>query len=304
MSRLSSKAGATAVGLLADRALCEPPSSWHPVARFGSLMQGVEQRWWSDDRWAGARYAAVGSAVGLIAGRLVGSTALVVAVATAGRELRRVAAEIGEALDDGDLATARERLPALVGRDPSELDEFGVAAAVIESLAENTVDAVVATAVWGAIGGAPWAAAHRAINTMDAMVGHRSDRYRHFGTVAARLDDVANWLPARAFAVAVIAARPARARSIVDVIRTDAGRHPSPNAGVAEAAVAGAMGIELGGPLRYGGRAEDRPTLGSGPRPCRHDVTGAIVLVDRVERILVVVLVVTALIGAAGRRTP
>ena len=302
MSRFASRAAQTAAGLLADRVLREPPSSWHPVARFGSLMQAIEDRCWSDRRSSGALYATAGALVGLVSGRVVGSTAVVVATATAGRELRRVAGEVGAALDDGDVHRARERLRALVGRDPSELDEAGIAAAAVESLAENTVDAVVSTAVWGAAGGAPWAAAHRAINTMDAMVGHRSERYRRFGTAAARLDDVANWIPARLFALTVLVARPNRARSIIDAVRNDASRHPSPNAGVAEAAVAGALDVELGGPLRYGTQDEVRPTLGTGRRPDRHDVVEAIVLVDQVERILVVALLVAAVAGAVRPR--
>ena len=301
MTRLRSRPAQTAIGLLADRLLREPPSSWHPVARFGALMQSVEARCWSD-RWSsGALYATFGSLVGYASGRVVGSTALVVEVATAGRELRRIASGVGTALDADDLDAARAQLPALVGRDPAALDEAGIAAAVVESLAENTVDAVVSTAVWGAIGGAPLAAAHRAINTMDAMVGHRSERYRHFGTASARLDDLANWIPARVFALGVIAARPGQARAILATIRSDAGQHPSPNAGVAEAAVAGALDVELGGPLRYGSREEVRPRLGHGRRPDRRDVGDAIALVDRVEQIVVVALVVTALVGPIGR---
>lgn len=301
MSGLPGRAAATAIGLLADRVLDEPPSTWHPVAGFGRLMTALERRWWSDDVRGGAIYATAGSALGLVTGRIVGSTALVVEVATAGRELRRAAADVDAALAAGDLDEARERLPALVGRDPSELDESGIAAAVIESLAENTVDAVVSTALWGVLGGAPWAAAHRAINTMDAMVGHRSDRYRHFGTVAARLDDAANWIPARLFVVAVVVARPTRARAVIATVRADAGRHPSPNAGVAEAAVAASLGVQLGGPLRYGERAEARPTLGDGPRPDRLHVPQAIELVDHVERLLVVALLATAVLGRSRR---
>ncbi|MEO1061087.1 MAG: adenosylcobinamide-phosphate synthase CbiB [Actinomycetota bacterium] len=302
MSGLTSRAAGTALGLAAARFLGEPPSGWHPVARYGSLMTALEGRLWRDDRRAGAAYAAVGVTVGMVAGRLIGSTATVVEVAAAGRELRRVATDVGARLDAGDLDEARRRLPALVGRDPSGLDESGIAAAVIESVAENSVDAVVGTIVWGVVAGAPGAAAHRAINTMDAMVGHRSERYRRFGTAAARLDDAANWVPARLFAVALVAARPERARAIADAVRSDAGRHPSPNAGVAEAAMAGALGVRLGGPLRYGDREEVRPALGTGPRPSADDVAEAIELVDRVEQLLLAALVAVAAVGALSQR--
>ncbi len=165
----------------------------------------------------------------------------------------------------------------------------------MESLAENIVDAVVAPALWAAVAGAPGAAAYRAVNTMDAMVGHRSERYRRFGTAAARLDDAANWLPARATAAAVAAVRPHRARAVWTAVRHDAPAHPSPNAGVAEAAVAAALGVEVGGPLRYGDRVEDRPRLGRGRRPEPADVPAALRLVDDVERLLASSLAATAL---------
>jgi adenosylcobinamide-phosphate synthase len=207
--------------------------------------------------------------------------------------LRATASDISRMLAAGDLTGARQALPALVGRDASALDESGIAAAVIESLAENTVDAVVAPALWGAAFGAKGAAAHRAINTMDAMVGHRSTRYRRFGTAAARLDDAAAYVPARATAALVCLCRPRQARSVVRTVRRDASAHPSPNAGVAEAAFAAALGVELGGPLRYGTRREDRPRLGAGPRPRVADIERAIALADRVE-----IVVVASLAGA------
>ena len=167
----------------------------------------------------------------------------------------------------GELAGSGEELPSLVGRDPSELDASGIAAAVIESLAENSVDAVIAPAFWAAVAGAPGAAAYRAVNTMDAMVGRRDDRYGNFGWAAARLDDVANYVPARIFAGLVVVLCPHRAGEIIAAVRRDAPAHPSPNAGVAEAALAAALGRRLGGPLRYGDTEENRPLLGDGPRP-------------------------------------
>lgn len=189
----------------------------------------------------------------------------------------------------------------LVGRDPSGLTESEVAAAVIESLAENSVDAVVAPVVWGLVAGAPGVLAYRAVNTMDAMVGHRSERFAQFGWAAAQTDDAMNWVPARGFAVLVAVARPATAVRVVRSVRRDAAAHPSPNAGVAETAVAAALGRQLGGTLRYGERVEHRPLLGDGPRPEAADIARARVLVDDTERIMVAVLVLLAL---TGRRTP
>jgi adenosylcobinamide-phosphate synthase len=299
---LARRAGAAAVGLLADRALGEPPPAVHPVAAFGAAMGVLERCLWRDDPAAGARYAAAGFALGWTAGRTVRSTATITAIVVAGRELRRTAARIGALAAAGDLDGARRALPALVGRDPTGFDASQIAAAVVESLGENTVDAVVAPALWAVAAGAPGAAAYRAVNTMDAMVGHRSERYRRFGTAAARLDDAANWIPARATAAAVAAVRPHRARAVWTAVRRDAPAHPSPNAGVAEAAVAGALGVELGGPLRYGDREEDRPRLGRGPRPQPADVAAAVRLVDDVERLLVVALAAGALRGARRHR--
>ena len=295
------RAAAAGLGLLLDRLLGEPPR-FHPVAGFGTAMGAVERRLWRDDRRAGIAYTAAGLALGAGAGTAVRSTTAAVALGSAGRELRRTAAAIGERCAADDLDGARAALPTLVGRDPSELDHQGVAAAVIESLAENSVDAVVAPALWGAAAGAAGAAGYRAVNTMDAMVGHRSERYERFGWSAARLDDAANLVPARVFALLVVAVRPARARSIAAAIRTQAGAHPSPNAGIAEAAVAAALGAELGGTLRYGDRVEERPRLGSGPRPQPADIGRAIALVDQVELLLTALLVAPAAIGAARRR--
>lgn len=296
MSRLGQTCLGAATGLLIDRMVGEPPADAHPVAEFGKVMGRVEQALWADRRRAGVAYAAVGVAIGAAGGRLMKSTATAVAVAAAGRELRRVAMRIGEAVASGDLPAVRAELPTLVGRDPAELDESGIAAAVIESVAENSVDAVVAPAFWGAVAGAPGAAVYRAINTMDAMVGRRNERYRNFGWAAARLDDAANYIPARVFAALVAVLNQERARQIVEAVRQDAPSHPSPNAGVAEAAMAGALNRKLGGPLSYEGVAEERPFLGYGSRPESEDIEAAVRQADRVEIAAVGLLVLVWLI--------
>lgn len=283
MSRLGQRALGVAAGLLLQKVLPEPPDRWHPVGWFGTAMQRVEDAGYADDRPAGVRHALVGVALGVAAGRVTRSTAVAVGVCAAGRELRRAALLVEAPLSSGDLAAARSALPALVGRDPSRLDASGIAAAVVESLAENCVDAVVAPAVWGVLAGAPGVLAHRAVNTMDAMVGHRTSRYESYGWAAARLDDGANWLPARLFALLVMVVEPRRARVVRAVVRRDAHLHPSPNAGVAEAAAAAALGRELGGPLQYGERHEDRPRLGDGPRPGAADIATARELTSRAE---------------------
>lgn len=273
------------------------------MAWFGIAMQGIERRLWCDARTPGVVHAAAGVVLGAASGALLGSVPAVVALTVAGRELRRVAAGIEQHVVAGDLQAARAALPALVGRDPRALDASGISAAVIESLAENTVDAVVAPAFWGLVAGAPGAAAYRAVNTMDAMVGHRGERYGRYGWAAARLDDLANLVPARLYAVLVALTRPGRAGDVARLVRRDAAAHPSPNAGVAETAMAAVLGRELGGPLRYGIRAEDRPRLGEGPRPDPGDIDRAVQAGDRAELTLGTVLVlVWALDRAVSRR--
>jgi adenosylcobinamide-phosphate synthase len=169
-------------------------------------------------------------------------------------------------------------------------------------LADNTVDAVVAPALWGAFLGAPGAFGYRAVNTMDAMVGHRSPRYARFGTGAARLDDAANLLPARLAAALVAAVRPHRAAAVGRIVRRDAPAHPSPNAGVAEAAFAAALALELGGTVRYGERVEHRPCLGEGPRPCPSDIGRAVRLADQLDAAVVALLALPTIVRFRRRR--
>ncbi len=174
---------------------------------------------------------------------------------------------------------ARELLPSLCGRDPTGLDATQITAAVIESVAENTSDAIVAPLVWGAIAGIPGLAGYRAVNTLDAMVGHRSPRYERFGWASARLDDVANAAPARLTALLTAACAPAVSGSPGEAWRAalrDGPLHPSPNAGWCEAAFAGTLGVRLGGPVSYCGRTENRPVLGTGRPPEPRDIGRAI----------------------------
>ncbi|MBO1335214.1 cobalamin biosynthesis protein [Streptomyces sp. VRA16 Mangrove soil] len=268
-----------AAGLLADLLLGDPRRG-HPVAGFGRAAGAVERVLWRDHRGWGALHTAVcaGGAAG--AGALASyavrrspaaSVALTAAATWAvvgGTSLGREARAIGSALEAGDVELARELLPRLCGRDPEGLDADGIARGVVESVAENTSDAVVGALVWGAVGGVPGLLAFRAVNTLDAMVGHKSERYRRFGWASARLDDVAGWPGARLTgALAVLGG--GRPRDAVRAWRADAGRHPSPNAGVVEASFAGALGVRLGGTLSYAGRVEHRPVLNEEGRAVR-----------------------------------
>ena len=294
---------AVAAGWGLDRWLGEPPTAVHPVAVFGSAMTAVEQRIYVDDRGRGVVYAAIGVAagacVGLVArksGGRAASTAVVSWLAMAGTMLETESQRVADALDDGDIAEARRRVAMLVGRQTDELDESDVARAAIESLAENTTDAVIATMFLATVGGATGAAVHRCVNTMDAMVGHRSERFERFGWAAARLDDCMNWFPARLTALAVMVARPRRAGDVVQTIRRDAPQHPSPNGGVVEAAFAAALDLQLGGSNDYDGDVDDRGLLGDGARPTGADIERAVVLARHVA---VVTLAMTTAVHVA-----
>jgi adenosylcobinamide-phosphate synthase len=281
---------AVALGLLGDLIVGEPPVTPHPVAAFGQVMKWVESHLYGDTRLRGLLHTCIGVGVGVTAGRLLCSTASATYLAAAPRGLAEAARDVHVALSRDDLEGARQQLPALVGRDPSGLDSDEIARAVVESVAENTVDAIVAPACWALVGGSAGALAYRAINTMDASVGHRSERYVRYGWASARLDDVANYVPARLTALLVAMVRPGAARSIWRAVRNDAPSHPSPNAGVAEAAFAAALGLRLGGVNTYGGELERRPDLGAGRIAHPDDIAAAIALSTEVTLLLIALL--------------
>ncbi|MDN3021168.1 cobalamin biosynthesis protein [Streptomyces sp. S.PB5] len=282
-----------AAGVLGDLLLGDPRRG-HPVAAFGRAAGAVERVLWRDHRGWGALHTVVCAggavAVGASAQRFVRSSPVASVVLTGaatwavvgGTSLAREARVIGRALEAGDVEAARERLPHLCGRDPQALDADGIARAVVESVAENTSDAVVGALVWGALGGVPGLLGFRAVNTLDAMVGHKSERYRRYGWASARLDDVAGWPGARLTAVLATAAG-GDPRGAVRAWRDDAGRHPSPNAGPVEASFSGALGVRLGGTLSYAGRVEHRPVLNSrGRAVASYDIERAVRLSRRV----------------------
>ncbi|MEV5492760.1 cobalamin biosynthesis protein [Streptomyces bobili] len=297
-----------AAGLLGDLLLGDPRRG-HPVAVFGRAAGAVERVLWRDHRGWGALHALVcaGGAVALgsVASRAVrtspaASVALTGAATWAvvgGTSLVREARGIGRALEAGDVEAARVRLPHLCGRDPQALDAAGIARAVVESVAENTSDAVVGALVWGAMGGVPGLLGFRAVNTLDAMVGHRSPRYRRYGWASARLDDLAGWPGARLTAVLAALAGP-DPRGAVHTWRADAAKHPSPNAGPVEASFAGALGVRLGGTLSYGGRVEQRPVLNTEGRDVTtRDVERAVRLSRRVGLLALGVSVAARLVA-------
>jgi adenosylcobinamide-phosphate synthase len=269
-----------ALALLAGMALDEllgDPARLHPVAGFGRAALAVERRLYRPTRAAGVLFAAVGVAAPTLLAAWASRrlpraplTAAALLTALGGRTLRRTARRMADLVEAGDLDGARALAPHLVSRRPDDLDGPALARAALESLAENTADAVAGPLVWTALAGAPGAVAYRAANTLDAMVGYRSERYAAFGWGAARLDDAMNWPVARLTAAATVLAAPLAGgdpRGALAAWRRDGHRHPSPNAGRVEAAFAGALRVRLGGPSTYGERVERRPQLGDGAAP-------------------------------------
>jgi adenosylcobinamide-phosphate synthase len=190
------------------------------------------------------------------------------------RSLAGAAMGVWRVLVRGGLPEARRAVAMIVGRETAELDEGGVARAAVETVAENLVDGIIAPLFWAAVGGAPLALAYKMTNTLDSMVGYRNERYRAFGKAAAKIDDLANWLPAR-LSVPLIALAASllnrRGGPAWRQARQDGRQHSSPNAGWPEAAFAGALGVWLGGPNRYHGRWVPKPTIGRGQRAVTAD---------------------------------
>lgn len=306
MRSCSQLAAALALGTALD-AIVPDPRRGHPVALFGSAAAALEQEIHADSRARGTTFAAICVGGAVLLGRLIdrwsGRARIVAVVAgtwavLGARSLRTEARVVHDHLAAGDLAAAREQVTHLVGRDPSVLDADGVARAALESVAENTCDAIVAPLFWGAVAGLPGLLGHRAVNTLDAMIGYRSPRYANFGWASARLDDVANVVPARLAAALVALVAPAVGgdqRAAWRIARRDGRNHPSPNSGYTEAAFAGALGLRLGGPSVHDGQVEHRPVIGEGRAPGPDDLREA-------TRLCAAVTVAAAALAALGAR--
>lgn len=277
-----------AAALLIDRWVGDPDRLWqrlpHPVVVFGRAIGFADKRFNraddSDSRRRRNGEGAIGLliltsvVIGLLANRLVAATApvgmvlelVLVAVLLAQKSLADHVGAVLTGLREGGLSGGRKSVAMIVGRDPQTLDEAGVVRASIESLAENASDGIVAPAFWYAVFGLPGLIAYKMINTADSMIGHRTDRHRAFGRAAARIDDLANWLPARLTGALICAAAgllngAATARRAWNVMMCDAGLHRSPNAGWPEAAMAGALDLSLGGPRIYADDVADEPFM-------------------------------------------
>ena len=308
-------AGAMAVALAIDAVLGWPERLFrllgHPVTWLGRLID------WTDAACNRSSHPpAFRRAAGLIATLVVIALPTILAIAVqaelttswsriviagilawplvALRSLHDHLTAVERPLQSGDIEGARSAVSRIVGRDPANLDEAGIARASIESLAENTSDGVIAPMLWGAIFGLPGIVGYKTINTLDSMIGHRTPRHEAFGWAAARIDDLVNFIPARltGFLFAVLSVRPADALACM---MRDAQCHRSINAGWPEAAMAGALGVRLSGPRVYHGTLADEPWLNEGGRdPRAADIAKGLDLYRRAMWLLAAVLVILA----------
>jgi adenosylcobinamide-phosphate synthase len=284
-----------AAALIMDAFLGEPPEKVHPTVWMGRAISTFEPpalglQKGNRRRAAGVLLAATLPAAAFLACRALLRAAphglrptleaALLSTALSMKSLGEAARGVQPPLAGGQLDEARSRVGRFVGRDTSELSEAGVCRAAVESVAENTSDGVVAPMLYGLLFGAPGALAYRAINTVDSMVGYTSPRYRHLGWAGARLDDLANLAPARLTVLAVAATSLSPAR-VLQTARLYGPRSSSPNAGHAEAAFAGALGLRLGGTNTYGGVERRGPILGYGRQPGVDDIGRAVALMRR-----------------------
>lgn len=310
-------AGAMAVAMAMDAVLGWPDGVFarigHPVTWLGRVIGVLDARW-NRARDAAWKRRAAGVAAALIVIALSSGVALAVQALmpqgwsrlvllgilawpfVALRSLYDHVEAVARPLQTGDPAAARSAVSMIVGRDPAQLDEAGIARAAIESLAENTSDGIVAPVFWGLLFGLPGIVGYKAVNTLDSMIGHRTERHECFGWAAARIDDVANIIPARlnGLLFALLSAHPADALSCM---ARDARRHRSINAGWPETAMAGGLGIRLCGPRFYHGERADEPWLNGDARdPAAGDIVRGLKLYSRAMMCLAGLLVVLAFV--------
>ncbi|OAF10598.1 cobalamin biosynthesis protein [Bradyrhizobium centrolobii] len=308
-------AGAMAVAMAVDALVGWP--SWlfarigHPVTWIGRLITAVDTAWNRPSDPPALRCAAgvagalvviaLSAALGWLLQSMLSSGWIQIVLVgvfawplVALRSLGDHVAAVADPLQVGDVAGARAAVSRIVGRDPAALDEAGIARAAIESLAENASDGIVAPVFWGALFGLPGIFGYKAINTLDSMIGHRTERHEAFGWAAARIDDAANFIPARLTGFLFVLLTPRRSAALACMTR-DARRHRSPNAGWPEAAMAGALGVRLSGPRIYHGSSTNEPWLNEGARdPRAADLNQGLTIYRRAMLLLAGVLAILA----------
>mgnify|MGYP001405477471 CR=1 FL=1 len=280
---------AMSLAVLIDFVIGDPPSLPHPVRWIGTGISRLERLF---NRGASRKakgivmLLSVLTAVFLITALIIWCSyqihlifgivieGLIISSAIAQRNLKEHSLAVYEPLKSGNLAEARLKLSYIVGRDTNDLDEGEIVRGAVETVAENTSDGVTAPLFWGLIGGAPLAMVYRAINTCDSMVGYKNERFQEFGWASAKMDDLVNWIPSRMTgALMLIGSKPGHGntREAWQILLRDAKRHPSPNSGWGEAAVAALLGIQLGGVNYYKGIISIRAKMGEPKVPLKKE---------------------------------
>lgn len=276
---------AITIAYIIDLLIGDPPDWPHPVRWIGTMITFFEKRW---NKGKSKLWKGVGMLLFILLlvyfisftlvlggywlhpfiGILVES--IIISTTIAQKSLKGASLEVYQPLIDGDLAEARKKLSYIVGRDTASLNEGEIARGAIETVAENTSDGVTAPMFWALVGGAPLAMVYRATNTCDSMVGHMNERYKEFGWASAKWDDVMNWIPSRLTGmIMLLGKRPETTglRKAWSILFRDAKKHPSPNSGWGEAAVAAILGIQLGGINYYKGIVSNRAKMGDPLQP-------------------------------------
>jgi len=301
---------AISIAYIIDLFVGDPPNWPHPVKSIGSMISFFEKRWNQGKlkKWKGVAIllfvllfafsivlivVLTGYKIHPFVGILVES--IIISTTIAQKSLKEAAVEVYHPLKSGDLVEARKKLSYIVGRDTDDLDESEIARGAIETVAENTSDGVTAPLFWALIGGAPLAMVYRATNTCDSMVGYRNERYKEFGWASAKWDDVMNWIPSRLTGmIMLIGNRPESMgyQKAWKILFRDAKRHPSPNSGWGEAAVAAILGIQLGGRNYYKGIVSNREKMGEPLHPIQaeHIIKANIILGKTVFLFLLLLL--------------
>jgi adenosylcobinamide-phosphate synthase len=292
---------AITLALIIDGFIGDPPNWPHPVRWIGRMIAFFEQKW---NHGVLRKLKGIGmvwiiiSCTWLITWCLVYAVYMIhpaigvvfegilIATTIAQKGLADAAKVVFQPLNEGKIEEARKKLSYIVGRDTDDLPEEEVVRATVETVAENTCDAITAPIFWALVGGAPLAMVYRAINTCDSMVGYKNERYRDFGWASARFDDVLNWLPSRLTAwVMIIANKPVEGMTrskVMKVMKRDGRLHPSPNSGWSEAATAGLLGVQLGGINKYRGVISHRAKMGIPLYPLRrHHILQSVAIMKR-----------------------